>query len=151
MSWSYDPRDLGTDTHTGRMNAVRLLIGDTDPEDQQVTNSEVEFALEQNSNNIYQAAALNARTISAKYSRQVNQELDGAIKAQYSDLRVHYSALADSLEQQATKYNRLNLQAGGIKVSVVEAVEDREDRVKPKFKMGQFEEGSTDTGYEKSY
>ena len=124
MSWSYDPRDLGTDTHTGRMNAVRLLIGDTDPEDQQVTNSEVEFALEQNSNNIYQAAALNARTISAKYSRQVNQELDGAIKAQYSDLRIHYSALAESLEKQATKYTSLNLAAGGINTLTIEQIED---------------------------
>ena len=149
--WSYDPRDLGTDTHTGRMNAVRLLIGDTDHMDQQVTNAEIEFALDQNSNNIYHAASLNARTISAKYSRQVNQELDGAIKAQYSDLRVHYSALADSLEQQATKYNSLNIQAGGVVASIVEAVEDREDRVKPKFKMGQFDEGKTDTGYERSY
>ena len=135
--WSYDPRDLGTDTHTGRMNAVRLLIGDTDSQDQQLTNAEIEFSLAQNNNNIYQSASLNAQTIAAKYSRQVNQELDGALKAQYSDLRNHYTALADSLEKQAAKYNSLNIEAGNTGPC--------------KFKMGQFEEGSMDTGYERSY
>ena len=30
MAWSYDPTDLDTTTASGRLNTVRLLVGDTD-------------------------------------------------------------------------------------------------------------------------
>jgi hypothetical protein len=30
MAWSYDPTDLDTTTASGRLNTVRLLIGDTE-------------------------------------------------------------------------------------------------------------------------
>jgi hypothetical protein len=36
MAWSYDETDLGTTTASGRLNSVRLLLGDTDTNDQQV-------------------------------------------------------------------------------------------------------------------
>ena len=34
MAWSYEETDLTTDTDTGRLNSVRLLVGDTDELDQ---------------------------------------------------------------------------------------------------------------------
>ena len=49
MAWSYDATDLGTGTVSGRLNSVRLLVGDTDTNDQQVQNEEVIFALAQTS------------------------------------------------------------------------------------------------------
>ena len=45
MAWSYDPTDLNTTTASGRLNTVRLLVGDTDTTDQQVQNEEVTFSL----------------------------------------------------------------------------------------------------------
>ena len=47
MAWSYDATDLGTSTASGRLNSVRLLVGDTDTNDQQVQNEEITFALAQ--------------------------------------------------------------------------------------------------------
>ena len=41
MAWSYDPTDLDTTTASGRLNTVRLLVGDTDTLDQQKENEEI--------------------------------------------------------------------------------------------------------------
>ena len=41
MAWSYNPTDLDTLTASGRINTVRLLVGDTDTTDQQVQNEEI--------------------------------------------------------------------------------------------------------------
>jgi hypothetical protein len=45
MAWSYDPTDLDNTTASGRLNIVRLLVGDTDTVDQQVQNEEITFGL----------------------------------------------------------------------------------------------------------
>ena len=52
MAWSYDPTDLNTTTASGRLNTVRLLVGDTDTTDQQVQNEEVTFSLTESGNSI---------------------------------------------------------------------------------------------------
>ena len=45
MAWSYSVADLNTTTSSGRLNTVRLLVGDTDTSDQLVQNEEITFAL----------------------------------------------------------------------------------------------------------
>ena len=92
MAWSYDPTDLDTTTASGRLNTVRLLVGDTDTVDQQAQNEEITFALSENGNNVYYSGAWVARLISAKYSRQVTTQLSGALSADYSDLARQYKA-----------------------------------------------------------
>ena len=52
MAWSYDATNLGTSTVAERLNSVRLLVGDTDTNDQQVQNEEIIFALNQTSDNV---------------------------------------------------------------------------------------------------
>ena len=94
MSWSYDPTNLDTDTSSGRLNVVRLLVGDTDTTDQQIQNEEITFALAQTNDRVYFAAGWAARTIASKYSRQVNTQIDGALSADYSDLAAQYTKLA---------------------------------------------------------
>lgn len=137
--WSYDPTNLDTGTVAGRNNATRLLVGDTEILDQQVQDEEVTFALSQNSNNIYFAGAWTARVISSKYSRKVNTELSGALKADYSDLASQYSTLADSLEYQGkTSGAVIGVLAGGITVARTAAVRANTNRVKPAFRKGQF-------------
>jgi|TARA_R110001592_G_scaffold46262_3_gene147352 hypothetical protein len=139
MAWSYDPTDLNTTTASGRLNTVRLLVGDTDTTDQQVQNEEVTFSLTENGNNVYYSGAWIARAIASKYSRKVNTELSGALKADYSDLVTHYNSLADNLEYQGkTSGASVGVLAGGITKSKVEAVRQNTNRIEGSFRRDRF-------------
>ena len=139
MSWSYDPTDLNTDTASGRLNAVRLLVGDTDTNDQQVQNEEITFALTQTNNNVYFGAGWVARTIASLYSRKVDTTLDGALSADYSDLAGKYTKLAEDLEYQGKKAGAiLNVAAGGITKTQIEAARENTNRIEGSFRRDQF-------------
>jgi hypothetical protein len=139
MAWSYDPTDLDTTTASGRLNTVRLLVGDTETLDQQVQNEEITFGLSENGNNVYYAGAWIARAISSKYSRKVNTSLDGALKADYSDLAKQYKVLADDLEYQGkTSGAVIGVLAGGITKSGVEAVRANTNRIEGSFRRDRF-------------
>jgi len=139
MAWSYDPTDLDTTTASGRLNTVRLLVGDTDTLDQQVQNEEITFALSQNGDNVYYSAGWTARTISSQYARKVNTDLDGALSADYSDLMKHYSTLADNLEYQGkTSGASVGILAGGITQSGITAVRANTNRVGGSFRRDRF-------------
>ena len=143
MAWSYDPTDLDTTTASGRLNTVRLLVGDTDTVDQQVQNEEITFSLSENGNNIYYAAAWSARNISSKYSRKVNTSLDGALKADYSDLAKQYKTLADDLEYQGKTNGSgssvgIGVLAGGITKTGIETVRENTDRIEGSFRRDRF-------------
>ena len=139
MAWSYDPTDLDTTTASGRLNTVRLLVGDTETLDQQVQNEEITFGLSENGDNIYYAGAWIARAIASKYSRKVNTSLDGALKADYSDLAKHYKVLADDLEYQGkTSGAVIGVLAGGITKSGIEAVRANTNRIEGSFRRDRF-------------
>jgi hypothetical protein len=139
MAWSYDETDLNTTTISGRLNTVRLLLGDTDTNDQQVKNEEITFALGQSNNNVYFAAAWCARTVASQYARKVNTQLDGALSADYSDLSNQYSKLAENLEYQGKKVSAtMGIKAGGITKSNVEAVRGNTNRIEPSFRRDRF-------------
>lgn len=139
MSWSYDSTDLDTETSSGRINVVRLLVGDTDTNDQQVQNEEITFALGQTNNSVYFAAGWTARTIASKYSRLVNTSVDGALSSDYSDLAAQYTKLAEDLEYQGKKAGAiLNIAAGGITISDVNAVRENTNRIEGSFRRDRF-------------
>jgi hypothetical protein len=139
MAWSYDPTDLDTTTASGRLNTVRLLVGDTETLDQQVQNEEITFGLSENGDNIYYAGAWIARAIASKYSRKVNTSLDGALKADYSDLAKQYKVLADDLEYQGkTSGAVIGVLAGGITKSSVNAVRANTNRIEGSFRRDRF-------------
>lgn len=139
MAWSYDPTDLDTTTASGRLNTVRLLVGDTDTLDQQKENEEITFALAENGNNVYYAGAWTARAIASKYSRRVNTEISGALKADYSDLASQYKTLADSLEYQGkTSGAAVGVLAGGITKSGIKAVRADTNRIEGSFRRDRF-------------
>ena len=148
MAWSYDEGNLNTDDTLGRLNAVRLLIGDTDTNDQQVQDEEIVFGLAQANNNVYSAGAWVCRTIAAKYSRNVDSEISGALKESASQLQDHYNSLADNLEYQGQKLGGLGIAAGGLKVSTVDGVRANTDRVKPEFNKDQFKIDTQNYNYE---
>tara|TARA_R110000782_G_scaffold10038_1_gene31595 strand:+ start:115 stop:570 length:456 start_codon:yes stop_codon:yes gene_type:complete len=139
MAWSYNPADLNTTTAAGRLNVVRLLVGDTNTVDQQVQDEEVTFALSENGNNVYYSGAWTSRAIASKYSRQVTTELSGALKAQYSDLAKQYKVLADSLEYQGkTSGAAVGILAGGITESGIKAVREDTNRIEGSFRRDRF-------------
>jgi hypothetical protein len=139
MAWSYDPTDLDTSTSPGRLNSVRLLVGDTDTTDQQVQNEEITFALTETANNIYAAASWVARTIASQYSRRVNTTLDGALSADYTDLAAQYFKLAEDLEYRGkTNGAVLGVAAGGLTISDINAVRANTNRVEGSFRRDRF-------------
>jgi hypothetical protein len=139
MAWSYDPTDLDDTTEEGRKNIVRLLIGDTNTLDQQVQDEEIFYALSETNDNTYAAAAYISRTIAAQYARRVNTELDGALKAEYSDLMKNYMALSRDLEAQGRRRGgNMGISAGGISRTTVGANRANTNRVKPVFTKDQF-------------
>ena len=138
MTFTYDVDDLSTTTATGRKNAVRFLVGDTDSTDVQVQDDEIAFVLTESGDNVYEAGAYCCRAIAAKYSRRVDTELDGALSASYSDLHSHYLALAENLEAESKKQSGLGVKAGGLSKAAISVVRQDTDRVTPSFRRDRF-------------
>jgi hypothetical protein len=121
------------------LNSVRLLVGDTDTNDQQVQNEEITFSLSETGDNIYSAAAWIARTIASQYSRRVDTQLDGALQANYSDLAEQYYKLAEDLEYRGkTNGAVLGVAAGGLTISDIQAVRANTNRVEGAFRRDRF-------------
>jgi hypothetical protein len=149
MSWSYSASDLTTTTSAGRINTVRLLVGDTDTTDQLVQNEEITFALSQSGDNVYYAAVWICRAIAAKFSRMVTTQLDGALSANYSDKAKQYTQLAIQIEAQGKKTSgkALGISAGGISVAAMDLANATTDRVPPAFGVTQFDNVEAGDGY----
>lgn len=149
MSWSYSPSDLNTTTASGRLNSVRLLVGDTDSADQLVQNEEIMFGLSQANNNVYYAAAWVCRTIAAKFSRMVDTTLDGALSGKYSTRAKQFQQLATQIEAQGKKTSgkALGVFAGGISSSAMGVANADPDRVMPEFGIDQFDNVEAGDGY----
>lgn len=141
MAWTYNPSDLNTTTTNGRLYTVRLLVGDTETTDQLVQDEEITFALSQVGNNVYFAASYVCKLIAAKFSRMVDTQLDGALRANYSDRSKQYNLLALQIESlgKKTSGKALGVFAGGISVTEVNNAENYPDRVDPAFVIGQFD------------
>ena len=153
MAWTYDATNLDKSTSTGRLNVVRLLVGDTDTNDQLVKNEEITFALSESNNNVYFAGSWAASTIAAQFARKVTTKLDGALSAEYSDLARQYKALSADLREQGQKYSMSSgsLRAGGISTAAVKAAQALTDRPDPAFSKGQFDNPPNDSQYIRDY
>jgi hypothetical protein len=117
--WTYDNSKLNTTSAYGRLNTVRLLVGDTDDTDQQVQNEEITFALSQCDDNVYLTGAWIARILASKYTRLVDTQLDGVLESKYSDIAKQYSKLAIQLESTAKRNSgaSLGVSAGGLDIA----------------------------------
>lgn len=102
MTWTYDNTDLDKTTAAGRLNVVRLLLGDTDSSDRLLVDEEIRFYLSENSDNVYFAAVDAAEGLVAKFAREVNRQVgDLAIEAE--SRMVHFAGLSQRLREQAQK------------------------------------------------
>ena len=140
MSWSYNPADLGTTTSSGRLNSVRLLIGDTDTSDQIMQDEEITFALAQTNNNVYYAGSWACHMIASKYSRLVDLKIEGS-SSRYSELAKQYITMSDHLNDLGKRTNgkSLGVSAGGISVAAMTVVQENDDNVDPSFRVQQFD------------
>lgn len=91
MAWSYDP-NLPT-----KKDEVRLIIGDTDIDDQLLQDEEIEYFLEQSQDSVIQASIKAVMAIIAKLSRKVDKSV-GEAKLSLSQQIEHYQKLLDNLK-----------------------------------------------------
>jgi hypothetical protein len=134
VSWSYSGDPGASD-----LDEVRFLIGDTDTDDQQLSDEEINYLL--TSTGSVQAAALGAaRSLWAKYSRMVDQKT-GDIDIKYSQRRDNYAALIKQLQigMLPVPY------AGGISEDDKQVDEADSDVVQPAFTRGMMEYDGTDS------
>lgn len=146
MAWTY------TDSpSTVPRDAVRWLVGDTNTADQQVTDAEVDFALDSSSSS-GQAAAMVARALAAKYARQADKSV-GDLSISASQRSKAYRDLADALESGAAVAAVPIPLAGGISIDDKRTAEVDTDRVRPAFSKAGFTVPGTgdDDWYEPPY
>jgi hypothetical protein len=130
VTWTYS-----SDFSSSR-DKVRFLVSDTDTSDQLVTDEEIAFALAQNSN-IYRAAAIVARSIGLKLSRELSLDpAPGGVSLDAQSQADKYLKLADELETQATtRAGGAAVFAGGISIADRDARVADTDRVPSSFSV----------------
>lgn len=115
---------------------VRFYVGDT-ATPYLLTDEQITLAIDATTSDLA-AAALCARSLSARYARQVDTKFE-TISSSYSQKSMAFEKLARNLDQQAKRAGGLGLPlAGGISRADVESVNEDEDRVRPFFRDGQF-------------
>lgn len=134
-TWTYDASRVATVP----LYQVRRLLGDVIYEDQQLSDSEVAFALTQRST-IEGAAADCARYLAGQYSRKPDVTSPGGITTNYGEQAKKYLALARDLDNQAVRRGAGGIAyAGGISISDKTSVQADADRVQPSFNLGMMD------------
>jgi hypothetical protein len=130
MAWTY------VNPTTGDRDKVRFLVGDTNDNDQLVTDEEIEWALE--TENVYNAAATVALSIALKFARQADKTVDD-LSIKYSQKSKNYMDLARELRTRANKRSFARPYLGGTSKAQKDSDAEDTDLVQPFFKKGQFD------------
>jgi len=131
MSYSGDPSSSNVDL-------VRFLSGDSDINDEYVSDAEIEYCIS-SSGNATGAAVMVCDHIAAKFAREVDAKVgaDGELNLKMSQVTKQFTQRATELRKQlamnATPW------AASISVAEKEAQENRSDRVKPAFTRDQLD------------
>ncbi len=135
MAWTYDenPSSVPRD-------AVRLLIGDTDTTDQQLSDGEIAFYLAEE-DSTYAAAVQACYAIAAKYVRLTDKSV-GDLRISYSQRQIAYKELAKFLIEKAGMSQGM-MYAGGISVDDKQDTKEETDRVQPAFNINRFKHPKT--------
>lgn len=128
MSWSYNPAQLATSP----LYQVRLLVGDTDTNDQLVSDEEINWYVSQQTS-VKLAAADVCEAISAKFARWTDASVDG-VSESASQKSERYSARAKELKQDA--YSLALPVFGGVTIAQQQQADQDTDKVQPSFKIG---------------
>lgn len=131
-TWTYDATKL----NSVPLFQVRRILGDVIQDDQQLSDSEILYYVDQRANS-YGAAADCARALAAQYSRKVNVTSPGGMRTEFATQRDHYMDLAEDLEKKSRSRGAGVLPyIGGISVQDKIQVQSNPDRVTPSFNIG---------------
>lgn len=116
---------------------IRFLLRDPDGASPDLTDADIQTALEIESN-LYKAAALCARNLAAKYAPKADLGAGGA-SVKNSQKHKHYMGLATAYEVQAAGQLDGCPQLAGVSLEEMEAAFKDDDRPTPAFRRGQFD------------
>jgi hypothetical protein len=133
MTVTYDNTDLNSTTASGKLNVVRLLLGDTNYLDAELQDEEINYYISVSTGNLYLAASNAANAIGSKYAGLVNVEIDGVLKEDYSDLYDRYRNLGIQLRSDGQKLVGASM---GISVGGLSTTATGKNNA---FSRGQFE------------
>lgn len=135
MTFTYtaDPNNI-------RLDAMRLLIGDTDSTSPLLQDSECNYFLSLNANT-FLAASESCKAISAKFARLADTTVD-SVSIKHSQKSKQYADLGASLESKAKIVGALPF-AGGISRSEMDNNWNDSDLVKQSFSIGQDDHPDT--------
>lgn len=142
VNWTY-----GRDPTGSTRDAVRLLIGDTNPEDKQLDDDEIAWLLSDNGGplNASIAAAVGLAAMYARFYDSTEVGPDGKPKRSSSNkesLSKHYLDLAERLMMQRRRKGAI-AQVSGQTVADKLAAESRTDLVRPFFRRDMMDYGAT--------
>jgi hypothetical protein len=133
MAWTY-----GADPENHNRDAVRLNIGDTDTNDQQLQDSEVDYFLSlfgtSGAGRVIPASIRCCEALAAKYARQTDTTNQG-LSVAASKRQQHYLNLASTLREQETTLAEVFL--GGSTFTDAEKLDDNNNLIQPSFRIGQ--------------
>lgn len=129
MPWTYSG-----DPSTSEKDALRFLIGDTDPDDPLLSDSEVEFLINR-MRDVDLAAAEAAYSLAGRYSRMADKSV-GDLSISLSQKAAAFLELADKLRRKAQVLAVPF--AGGISLKQKATIEADSDRVPPAFSRDMF-------------
>lgn len=134
MTWTYDAATFSESSATGRRNIVRLVIGDTNTNEQQLQDEEIDYFLDSVDDSVYQACLRAVRALIAKYSREGDIWM-GHTRVERSQRVRNYRTLLEKLETDGSQVIA-EMYAGGLSISEKTDLAEDSDAVQPAFKIG---------------
>ncbi len=92
----YDP------TLTLDRDKIRWLVGDTDDDQQMLSDSEIAFALTEEGGDLHLASAVICESLAASFARDVNYRFS-TLWSNAGDAYTHYKDLANTLRTEASR------------------------------------------------
>jgi len=131
VTWTYTEAPATSDR-----DWVRIRIGDTDTDDQLLSDEEIASLLtDEGSKEL--AAAVAAESLAAKFARKAASKSVGDLRLTYGEMSARYERLAGRL-RSSYAVRRASPIAGGISRQRKRTVKEDTDRVPPRFARGQF-------------
>jgi hypothetical protein len=136
---------------TRKIDIVRLLVGDTDSNDQLLSDSEITYFVELHGT-ANRSASEAARAIAAKFARNMSRSI-GGLQADFAAKHRQYLALADSLMSKEESYPVSPFVSGYIKSSkqLREDDTEREEIFGRKGGMDNLRGTTSDDYYHRAY
>ena len=139
MAWNYSGDPSASD-----LDWVRFRIGDTLPDDPQLTDAEINALLTQYGGTL-SAAYEAAKRLAALYSRRVDTSVGDSRSESLSQRQAAYKALADELEREVAIFGGGGsggggggIRATGLSLTRRATVRADTDRVQPPARRGQW-------------